>query len=195
MAWAPNYLTAEQLAAYLKIDDEADGDATLLGDWVATASRAVDGFCGRQFGKVDEAETRVYETTYDRGLGQYVAYVDDLYDLTGLVMLDADAAVITAAAQLWFPLNAPLKGRVYERVAVSQPGRVSLTSDKFGWPAFPAATVVATRLQAARLAFRRDAAHGIAGSPAEGSEQRLLAALDPDLKTSLRTYVRKWWAV
>jgi hypothetical protein len=59
-------------------------------------------------------------------------------------------------------------------------------------PSIPAALL----LQASRLNKRRDSPFGIAGSPsAQGAgEVRLLARLDPDFITTLKPYVRKWWA-
>jgi hypothetical protein len=71
---------------------------------------------------------------------------------------------------------------------------MTVTSDKWGWPTVPTPAKVATMLQTARLAARRDSPFGIAGSPSEGSELRLLATLDPDLKTSLTAFRRDWWA-
>ena len=66
----------------------------------------------------------------------------------------------------------------------------------WGWPAVPTSVKVATLLQASRFAIRRDSPYGIAGSPSEGSELRLLAAVDPDVKVAIgKKYRREWWAV
>lgn len=193
MVWAPDYITGEQLGSYLQQED-IDADADLLDDWASTASRNVDNHCGRQFGKTDTAEARTFDTTYDRSLGQYVASIDDLHSLDGLLVADVNATAFTVDQLLFFPHNAIAKGRPYERVALSSTGRITITSAFWGWPAVPAAVRIAAKLQGARLAYRRGAAHGIAGSPENGSETRLLAVLDADFRTSLKPYVRKWWA-
>jgi hypothetical protein len=64
MAWAPDYITAEQLAAYLRITD--DDDDVELAIAVGAASRAIDNHTNRQFGKVDAAEQRLYTSTASR---------------------------------------------------------------------------------------------------------------------------------
>ena len=48
-------------------------------------------------------------------------------------------------------------------------------------------------IQASRLAARRGSPWGIAGSPTDGNEIRLLAQLDPDFKTTLKPFIRKWF--
>jgi hypothetical protein len=45
--------------------------------------------------------------------------------------------------------------------------------------------LAAAKLQCARWNFRRDAPAGVAGSPDQGSEIRLLSRLDPDVAVSL----------
>ena len=110
------------------------------------------------------------------------------------MVLDSAGDTVTAPDYELWPLNAVADGKVYERIVLPRAGRYSFTTDKWGWPAVPASVKTAAKLQGARLAFRRGAAHGIAGSPENGTEQRLTAAYDVDLKTSLRPYVRNWWA-
>lgn len=188
MAWEPDYVTVPALKSYLRIDDAADDD--LLAIWATTASRAVDTFCHRQFGQVDTAEARVFEGVWDATYRQFVVEIDDLQDVTGLLVESGDL-VLPGLAGLR-PVNAPLKGRPYVRY-LSSYGSVTITA-LWGWSAVPQAVVTATLLQASRFAARRDSPFGIAGSPSEGSEVRLLASLDPDLKTALGArYRREWW--
>jgi hypothetical protein len=189
VTWAPDYVTASELKAYLRISDTDDD--TLVAVWVTTASRAVDDYCGRQFGQVATVEDRTYTGTWDRHLGRYVAELDDVQDVDDLVVVDEDATEVTDYTLE--PVNALLKGRPYERALLAVGGTLTVTG-LWGWTAVPTAVKNATLLQAARLAARRDSPYGIAGSPSEGSEIRLLAALDPDLRTSLARYRRKWWA-
>lgn len=191
MTWAPDYLTADQLKNYLHIDDAADD--VFVAWWVTTVSRNIDDETGRQFGNVASAESRTYSrSTWDRDLCRWVTPIDDLYDTTDLIVLDSNANEVTDYDLE--PENALTKGRVYERIITRVRGPLTISSDSFGWPDVPAAVRTGMLLQGSRLASRRDSPFGIAGSPEQGSEMRLLAQLDPDFRTSLRPLRRKWWA-
>jgi hypothetical protein len=208
VTWAPDYVTTAELKSYLRISDTDDD--TLLALWITAASRAVDDYCGRQFGQVASVEAREYATVFDSHRGCYLAVIDDLPTTTGLIVLDENAVEITEYTLE--PVNALLKGKPQERLwltssfgttlnwpyswpwPVLPAGRPLTITAKWGWTAVPSAVKVATMLQASRFASRRDSPYGIAGSPSEGSELRLLATLDPDLKTSLSAFRRNWWA-
>lgn len=189
MTWEPDYVTVAELKSYLRIGDTDDD--TLLALWATTASRAVDTFTHRQFGRVAAPETRTYEALYDRHIGTQAVEIDDLGDLTGLVV-QSGLTVLTDYSL--GPVNALLRGRPYERLTGSVGGSLTITGF-WGWAAVPAPVKTATLIQASRFAVRRDSPFGIAGSPSDGSEMRLLASLDPDLKTALgKKYRREWWA-
>ncbi|WP_433117102.1 head-tail connector protein [Micromonospora sp. CA-246542] len=190
MTWEPDYVTVAEAKAYLRIEDDAD-DA-LVATWVTTASRAVDTFCHRQFGQVDTPQARTFGGVWDRTERSYLFEIDDLMDITGLVAVDSAGVVVDLSAVLR-PHNAPQRGKPYTRVVAYSP--VLTITALWGWSAVPAAVKNATLIQTARFAARRDSPFGVAGSPSEGGETRLLAALDPDLKTSLGSkYRREWWA-
>lgn len=189
MTWAPDYVTSTQLKDYLRIGDNVDDVFVAL--WVTTVSRNVDDFCGRQFGQTT-AESRTYTPVWDRHLGAYVTEVDDLQDVTGLAIVDENGDAVTDYDLE--PVNAVKKGKPYERIlTTASTGKLTPTA-LWGWSAVPAAVKVGPLLQGARLAARRDSPFGIAGSPKEGSELRLLAQLDPDFRTSLKPLRRDWWA-
>ena len=189
MTWAPDYCTSSELKSYLKIDDTADD--TLVALWVTTVSRNVDDHCGRQFGQVAALETREYRAAYDRHEGGWFADIDDVQDVDDLTVIDENADTVTDYTLL--PVNAAKKGKPYTRIQV--PGCGPYTIDAlWGWTAVPAAVKVGIFLQAARLEARRQSPFGVAGSPEQGSELRLLAQLDPDFRTSLKPFVRGWWA-
>lgn len=192
MTWAPDYGTVTQLRDYVSADPDSDV-APFLALWLTTASRNVDLFCARQFGKVALAETRFYPSGWDRHLGEYTATIDDLMDTTGFTVTDYNGTVLTAADYELRPLNAPAKGKPYTEICLPTAGRYGLLG-LWGWNTAPSAVTVGMLLQGSRLNKRRDSPFGIAGSPQQGSEIRLLAQLDPDFKTSLRPYVRPWWA-
>lgn len=182
MAWAPDYITTEEVKSFVKIADSID-DAE-IGLIPGAVSRAIDDHCNRQFGKVDTAVQRFYTPRWSSFHCSYVADVDDLFDLTGL------PAGITA-----YPRNAVADGKPYTRLVYADgtADEVGLTL-AWGWPSVPDAVKVAARLQASRLVTRRDSPYGVAGSPDSGTEVRLLARLDPDVKTTLSAYVRPRWA-
>lgn len=192
MTWAPDYVTSAELKDYIGIEDNVDDARVAL--WITTVSRNVDDFCGRQFGQTT-AESRYYPTFYDRPEAAWFAEIDDVQDTTGLTFADSDATAVDAADYVLLPRNAAAKGKPYERVKLTTWSGGELTGNgKWGWSAVPAAAKVGIFLQGKRLAKRRDSPFGISGSPQEQGEIRLLAQLDPDFRTSLKPFVRNWWA-
>lgn len=190
MTWEPDYITSAELKTELRISD-SDDDAQ-VARWVTAASRSVDNFAHRQFGKVASSETRTYLAEYDRHVGCYVVEIDDLCSVTGLVVMSGTTAITDYTM---YPLNALVKGKVYERVHLSVGGTLTFATDQWGWSAVPTSVKQGTFLQATRLAARRDSPYGVAGSPSEGSEMRLLARVDPDVETVIgKKYRREWWA-
>lgn len=190
MAWAPDYITLVQGKAFVRVDDSVD-DAE-VATAITTSSRAIDGHCNRQFGVVDAVEERVYRAHYDSERARWVASIDDLQTTTGLVV-EADGAAITD--YVLEPRNAVAEGKAWTRLVFGT--SIVLTDDDvtaaalWGWSlGFPVPVTQAARLQTSRLLSRRDSPYGIAGSPADGSELRLLARLDPDVITSLRGWGR-----
>lgn len=201
MAWAPSYVSADELAAYMRIND--DVDAVQLAVAASAASRAVDRCCGRQFGQVASVEARVYEARFDRHRPRpaWVIDIDDLATTTGLVVSVGGTAVTDYTLE---PRNAVAKGKVWtllvfgpdaEAVPAASAGLEVDATGLWGWPAVPDAVTQASYLQGSRFMARRDSPYGVAGSPADGSETRLLAAVDPDVRVSLGDYVRRWGAV
>lgn len=193
MVWAPDYITVADAKAYLRVVDTAD-DAEIQG-WVSTASRDIDDHCNRQFGQVDAAEERRYTAWWDVYRRRWVVDIDDLDDDTGLAV-QVDGTAVTAYTLE--PVNAVLTGKVWTRLVFSPDAEVQPSGAEhevavtalWGWTTVPAAVTHAVRLQMSRFAARRDSPYGIAGSPDQGSELRLLSRLDPDVVVSLRGYVR-----
>lgn len=200
MAWAPDYVTLSKLKNFVRVNDTADDEELALD--VTAASRAVDRFCGRQFGLAGSAVERYYTARYDRERRRWFVPIDDLMDSTGLVVtIDPDGSATTTTAYRLLPRNAAADDRPWTELHIlpSSPvtpdgteGGVKIAAN-WGWSAVPAAVEKATLLQASRLSVRRDAPLGVAGSPEVGSEIRLLAKLDPDVQMLLYGY-RKWVA-
>ena len=201
MGWQPSYASEGELAAQTRIGDTADDAQLSLA--VATASRAIDDRCKRQFGRVPVAEARSYAPRASRARSGWLVPIDDLMTTAGLsVAVDVtgtgspDLAVTTYTLR---PTNAVAKGRPWTELlipSVTVPllaGSVQVTA-LWGWPGVPDSIRQACLLQASRLLSRRDAPFGIAGSPETGSEMRLLSTLDPDVRVSIEPYRRRVWA-
>lgn len=196
MAWAPDYVTTADAKAYLRIGDTVDDAQIALA--VTAASRAVDRACGRQFGQLAAATAWFYTLEYDRRSGVWLAPIDDVATTTGMVV-SVDGTVTTDYRLM--PRQAVAKGRVWTTLVLGSSVAGTATEDalsltaSFGWPAVPSSVKQATLLQSARFLARRDSPFGIAGSPDAGSEMRLLATVDPDVRVSLDAYVRRVWAL
>src|SRR5258705_6865705 len=189
--WAPDYITLVQAKNNERIKDAVD-DAELAAD-ITAASRAIDDHCNRQFGKVAAPEQRAYTAWYDYERCRWVVDIDDLQDATGFVLTIGGTAVTKYTLA---PANAVLKGKAWTELIVArdaeaQPTGVqyeALATAAWGWTAFPVPVTKACRLQTSRFSARRDSPYGIAGSPQQGSELRLLSRVDPDVAVSLRGY-------
>lgn len=203
MAWKPDYVSAADLAAYVRITDNLD-DAQLARA-VTAASRAIDRHTRRQFGKTNTAEARYYSARWATRLGAWVVPIDDLMTTTGLVVeLDTTgdgtyATEIASGTYVLRPRNAAADGEPWTELALlssasaspcGADGELRITAT-WGWTSVPVTVEEACLLQASRLDFRRNAPAGVAGSPDAGSEIRLLAKLDPDVAVTLEPYRRK----
>ena len=196
MVWKPDYCTVVEAKAYVKVED-ADDDAQFALA-VTAASRAIDDETERQFGQTAAPEARRYDARWDKRRQRWLVAVDDIQDVTGLAVAVAAGAVTPFDL---LPLTAAFTGKPYERLlikpeSVNQPtgtedGEVTVTA-KYGWTAVPPTIKLATLFQVNRWHARRDGPFGVAGSPDQGSEIRLLARLDVDVKVMLRGYIR-WW--
>lgn len=198
MAWCPGYVSTDELAAFVRVADSLDDAQLALA--IAAASRAIDRCAGRQFGLVDEAEARTYTAWYDEKRERWVVPVDDFMSTSGLaVAFDSDGDESYADAVTAFskrPANAAATDRPWTELLVLPSSDVTLTDADnavrvtalWGWASVPDAVKEACLLQASRLAARRDAPFGVAGSPQVGSEMRLLAKVDPDVEVALRDY-------
>lgn len=195
MAWAPDYVTASDLKAYLRISDTADDAQIALA--VTAASRAVDRHTSRQFGLVAAPEARKYTARRDHTRRRWVFEIDDLMTQVGLTITTEDGTVNVFALQ---PSNAALEAEPWTRVVVDPDSAVKPNAEedavtvtaRFGWTTVPDTVKQATLLQASRFFTRRNAPFGVAGSPDEGSEMRLLAKVDADVGVALGRYIR-WW--
>lgn len=201
MTWAPDYVTADDVAAFVHVDDDVD-DADFARA-ATTASRAIDHECHRQFGRT-ASETRLYTPRWSHTKGLWIIETDDFVTFTQVEIDRLGEGIwevidVTKFRKLAGDANADKKGRPWERLGVRNVSLPSFSyahdcirvTAEWGWSSVPVAIEQATLLQASRLVSRRDSPMGVAGSPESGSELRLLAKLDPDVKTSVKDYVRR----
>jgi hypothetical protein len=200
MVWQPIYATDGELRSQVRIGDVADDAQIALA--LATASRAIDARCARQFGRVAVAEAREYTPRWSRSRSGWRVPIDDLTTSTGLVVkVDQDGDdtyETTVTGYRLRPYNAAASGWPWTELlipstavtSVAGTGSVQVTA-RWGWPGVPDAIRQACLLQASRLLARRDAPFGVAGSPETGSEIRLLSRLDPDVAVAVEPYRRR----
>lgn len=201
MPWAPDYVTADAVADFARVDDDVDD--VDYARCATTASRSIDHATHRQFG-LTTSESRFYTPRWSYTRSAWEIETDDFVTVTEVAIDvlgdDTFSTVVDLSAVRKDPVDAPKEGRPWERfrlrtTALSSspvyPHDSVRVTGTFGWASVPVAIEEATLLQASRLAARRDSPYGVAGSPETGSELRLLARLDPDVLTSIKDYVRK----
>lgn len=204
MAWAPDYATLAELKHALSPGIADTVDDAELGLALSAASRAIDDYCGRQFGQLDAAAPRYYQST---SAGTAAVVIDDLMDTTGLVVKTGDGqgtfpTTLTLDSQVrLFPWNAAADGRPWIMLVGiggtrwTRGERTVEVTARWGWTDVPSQVKQACLIQAARIFKRKDAPFGILGSPELGSEIRLLDRLDPDVAVLLGGLRRRWAAV
>lgn len=196
MAWKPDYVTLAEAKSFLRLGDTLD-DVEIAG-WITAASRAVDKRCNRQFGQLAAPAVRVYRRTpyYDPATGLWTLEIDDVQDVTAMTV---NGTAYASSGAVLMPDNAPADGKPYTRIgfvawpwpqAPGMPQTNSLLA-RWGWTAVPAQVPMACKLQINRWSVRRDSPLGVAGSPDQGSELRLLSKLDPDVATTLLGLTRR----
>jgi hypothetical protein len=196
VAWKPDYVSATDVAGYLRVDDAIDNGQ--FGIWATAASRAIDKRCNRQFGQLAAPAARTYRRTpfYDPTTGLWLLEIDDVQDVTGLLV---NGVAYASSGAVLLPDNAPADGVPWTRLGMltwpvpSWPGgpQSNVLTARWGWTAVPSQVVAAAYLQCARWNSRRDSPYGVAGSPDQGSQMRLLARLDPDVATTLAGLSRR----
>lgn len=186
MPWAPDYVDDATLEDFVRTET---GDAYIPGYGTA-ASRAVDEACNRQFGQLAAATTITYDAGQAAQLsnGRWLVHIHDVQDLTGVtVTLGSTAVAAGVDGYQWWERDATLWNVPYIGLTFRDrppAGDLSVFA-KYGWSAVPAAVPAAVRLQVNRWHIRRESPYGTAGAPSEGSEVRLSARLDPDVRAIL----------
>lgn len=193
MPWAPSYITTTELADFVRADQVIEESRLLLA--VEAASRAVDDATNRQFGKEPAPVLRSYVGRVNSRICRWWAPIDDLQDMTGLVVEIGGVAVTDFRFE---PVNAGPDGKPYTRIvfgpdAEATPNGTDPDIDMtapWGWDSVPGTVKEATLLQGSRFFERMKSPFGVAGSPELGSELRLLERADPDVAVMVQKYTR-----
>lgn len=216
MSLYPDYATLAEGRDYVRIIDAADvSEDVNIANAITAASRAVDQECSnrtmrRQFGLNGSAVARIYSPRFNPRTLRWVAEIDDLMTVTGLVVkadLDWDGTYETTITDYQLrPFNAAGDTMAWTSILFgitvvsftalatsargpSLEGQLQVTAN-WGWTTVPPTVKAATLVQMDRFLKRRDAPFGVAGSPTTGSELRLLAKVDPDVAVMLAPYGR-----
>lgn len=190
------YATLTQVKAALRISDTVDD--SLLEMAVESASRLIDGYCGRSFFSQGTA-VRVYAPD-----NPYVVQIDDLSSGTVTVKTSSsadsnyDTTWKTTDIQLE-PLNGRTEGQAWPFTRIRAVGDYLFPSDDYGeatvqvtgvygWPSgVPMNVSQATIIQASRIFKRLDSPLGVAGFGEMGA-MRVGRGLDPDVAQLVEPY-------
>lgn len=185
MAITNGYCTLADVKAALRVSDTLDD--SLLEMAIESASRLVDGYCGREFYNAGTV-TRVYAPT-----DNYVTELDDFVSISSLKissLADGDFDLTWSASDYQLePLNGVIDGvrfpfdraracGGYLFVTLGNVATVQVTGVA-GWSAVPVQVKQATVIQAMRIFKRLDSPLGITFG--ELGAMRVSMRLDPDV--------------
>ena len=190
-----DYITTEELAAHLRIDDQDDDPR--LSAVISAVSRAIDKHCGQFFYSTSGTGARVYTPTSPGWVTTHpIATTSGLSVATGTDGTFGTTWTISTDFVLKPDDGIDSSGQTvaYNRlVAVSSKGfpvrtrpTVQVTAN-WGWPDVPDAVKEACLIKAARVFRRRDTPEGIAGGVEFGAI-RVSSREDPDAAMLLAPY-------
>lgn len=196
MAITNGYATLAEVKAALRLTDNVDD--SLLEKAIESASRRIDGYCGRWFYKTSSTAVNIYP------INEYlVAFPDDVSSTSLTIKIDtnADGTYATTLTQgvdyILEPTDAALRGYPYThaRMVGGQTFPLEVTPSfptvqvtaLWGWDAVPADVNQACVLLAMRQFARLNAALGVVGFADMAITVR---AVDPDVRDLLNQYVK-----
>lgn len=196
MAITNGYATLADLKAALRLTDNVDD--SLLEKAIESASRRIDGYCGRWFYKTSATAVNIYP------INEYlVAFPDDVSNTSITIKIDtnADGTYATTLTQgvdyILEPTDAALRGYPYThaRMVGGQTFPLEVTPSfptvqvtaQWGWNAVPSDVSQACVLLSMRQFARLNAALGVVGFADMAITVR---AVDPDVRDLLNQYVK-----
>jgi hypothetical protein len=196
MAITNGYATLAEVKAALRLTDNVDD--SLLERAIESASRRIDGYCGRWFYKTSATAVNIYP------INEYlVAFPDDVSNTSITIKIDtnADGTYATTLTQgvdyILEPTDAALRGYPYThaRMVGGQTFPLEVTPSfptvqvtaQWGWNAVPSDVSQACVLLSMRQFARLNAALGVVGFADMAITVR---AVDPDVRDLLNQYVK-----
>jgi hypothetical protein len=196
MAITNGYATLAEVKAALRLTDNVDD--SLLEKAIESASRRIDGYCGRWFYKTSATAVNIYP------INEYlVAFPDDVSNTSITIKIDtnADGTYATTLTQgvdyILEPTDAALRGYPYThaRMVGGQTFPLEVTPSfptvqvtaQWGWNAVPSDVSQACVLLSMRQFARLNAALGVVGFADMAITVR---AVDPDVRDLLNQYVK-----
>ena len=195
MAIVNGYCTLQDVKSALRLTDNVDDG--LLEKAIESASRRIDGYCGRFFYKTASTPINIYP------INEYLLRMpEDLANATVTIKIDttANGTYATTLTQgvdyILEPTDASLRGYPYVHARMVGGATFPLyTTPSFptcqvtgfwGWNAIPADVSQACVLLAMRQFARLNAALGVVGFADMALQVR---AVDPDVRDLLNQYV------
>lgn len=189
MALGDPYITVDQLKEHVNQPTGAE-DTSYLTALIASVSRWVEEYTGRQFNDTGAATERSY-----RPVSRHRIAVEDFHTTTGLVVA-VDGTTLTSDDYTLEPLNGLRGGRSwpYESILTDrylntgtlQP-KITVTA-RWGWASVPSDVTQATLMQCARVFQRRYSPAGLTG---QGEFVfRVSLRTDPDVEDALKPFVK-----
>jgi Phage gp6-like head-tail connector protein len=195
MAITNGYATLAEVKAALRLTDSVDD--TLIERAIESASRRIDGYCGRWFYKTSATPVNIYP------INEYlVAFPRDVSSTSITIKIDtnADGTYATTLTQgvdyILEPTDAALRGYPYThaRMVGGQTFPLEVTPSfptvqvtaQWGWNAIPSDVNQACVLLSMRQFARLNAALGVVGFADMAITVR---AIDPDVRDLLNQFV------
>ena len=194
MAITNGYCTLAEVKAALRITD--NDDDTLLERAIESASRRIDGYCGRWFYKTAQTAVQLFAENE-----LILVFPNDLANSSVTIKLDANGdgtyeeTLVQGTDYILTPTNAPLNGFPYSKAEMiggdtfplyyaPAPPTVEVTGE-WGWNAVPSDVNQACILLAMRQFARLNAALGVVGFADMAIQVK---AVDPDVRDLLNQY-------
>lgn len=201
------YLTVEEFKARTRSASTTNDDA--ISAALLSASRQIDGHCGREFNQSESDEYRFFDvpfgTRYWNGFdfggrgfwGPSPLELGDVVSVTEIASDDGSGDYATAwdvDSYVLYPRNEAIKGKPYREARRTPNGSWAITSypirvaGVFGWPAVPDPIKQACFLIANREKSLYDAPFGLSGGGEMGALD-MTVSLTPIIKNMLKPYV------
>lgn len=189
------YATLNEVKASLRLTDNTD-DA-LLERAIESASRRIDGYCGRFFYKTSQTPVTMYP------INEYLlAFPNDVANTSVTIKIDSNAngtyatTLVQGTDYILEPTNAPLQGYPYlhARMVGGQTFPLDVlpsfptvqVTAQWGWNAVPSDVNQACILLSMRQFARLNSALGVVGFADMAINVR---AVDPDVRDLLNQFV------